>query len=54
MNRAIGGVVLVLAVCLAAPLLAAMAQAAVPALVGILVFLAVLRLALPPGRRTWR
>lgn len=51
MTRLIGIVVLLLVVCLAAPALAKAAQAAVPVLVSLLVFLGLARLAWPSSRR---
>ncbi len=51
MTRLTGIVVLLLVVCLAAPALAKAAQAAVPALVSLVVFLGIARLAFPPHRR---
>lgn len=54
MGRITGAVALVLVVCLTLPVLAAMAQAAVPVLVALLVVLGMVRLALPPTRRRQR
>lgn len=51
MDRFIGTTLLLLTACLAAPTVAAIAQAAVPALGTLLLVLAMLRLALRPTRR---
>jgi hypothetical protein len=50
-HRATGTVFGLLVLCLLLPMLARIAQAAVPVLVGILLILALVRLALPPTRR---
>lgn len=51
MSRLTGTVALLLALVIVLPAVAEAAQAAVPALFSLLVFLALVRLALPPGRR---
>lgn len=50
MRRALGTVALLLVLCLSAPTWARLAEQAVPALVSLLVFLALVRL-IWPGRR---
>lgn len=51
MNRALGTVCALLVVCLLLPTVASYATRAVPVLVGLVVFLAALRLFLPPRSR---
>jgi hypothetical protein len=50
-GRAFGTVAVLLVVCAALPQIASLAQAAVPALISLLVCLGLLRLALPPRPR---
>ena len=50
MRRLLGTVVLLIVVCLIAPILAAAAQAAVPFLLSVLLFLFIARLAWPSPR----
>lgn len=54
MERAAGTVVLLIALCLAMPAIAAFAQAAVPLLVSLLVLIGLARLAWPAPRRRRR
>ena len=51
MNKLIGTVAGLLVLIVVLPTVAELAQAAVPALVSVLVFLGLVRLALPPSRR---
>ncbi|MDX6650008.1 MAG: hypothetical protein QOJ97_1959 [Solirubrobacteraceae bacterium] len=51
MNRATSTVLVLLVVSLALPAITPVLHAAVPALLGLLVILGVLRLAVPPSRR---
>lgn len=54
MDRLLGTAVLSLVAIVALPTVAHLAQAAVPALVSVIVLLGVLRLALPPSRKRRR